>query len=400
MSARRVVAAALAVVGVLVVFVAGIAVGGHAQATGLTQLRDPLRSLLLGDSGQDLSGQVLDLLKDEYYVKVDSQKLESSSVDAMVESLKDPYTDYLTPAELAALRASYNGRSFSGVGLGVEDRDGTVVVTRVYPDSPAARAQVRAGDAIVSVDGATTTGLTLKQVVEKIRGKEGTTVTVGFRRGGAAPREVKLTRSQITVPPVFSEMRTVNGTKVGYVRLGAFTRGAGEALSKEVQDLKAKGAEALVFDLRGDPGGLVNEAVKVAGVFLPDGSEVVVTKGLHSPRKVYRTEGTPAAGDLPLVVLVDRNSASSSEIVAGALRDAKRGILVGERTFGKALVQSTIQLRDGGALKLTTARYLTPSGYDLAKRGLPPSVKVVDDPDTPNVDEALQRGLQLAAARA
>jgi carboxyl-terminal processing protease len=141
----------------------------------------------------------------------------------------------------------------------------------------------------------------------------------------------------------------------------------------------------------------VNEAVGVAGVFLPDDSPVVVTQGLHSPRREFTTDGDPAAGDLPLIVLVNRGSASASEIVAGALRDADRGELVGERTFGKALVQSTRPLRDGGALKLTTARYLTPDGFDLAKRGLPPDVRVVDDPATAR-DEALQRGLALAAA--
>ena len=398
MSPRRVIAAALAVVGVLVVFVAGVAVGGHAQATGLTQLRDPLRGLLLGDSGQDLSGQVLDLLKDEYYVKVDPSKLQSTSVDAMVDALKDPYTDYLTPEELEALRERNDG-AYYGVGLQVAQRDGAVVVTRVFPDSPAAKAGARAGDRIVSVNGKSTAGKDLEAVVASIRGEEGTTVRVGLRDGTAAPRVLELKRSRIKVPPVTARIETVGDTKVGYVRLAAFTRGAGEALREAVEELKAKGAQALVFDLRGDPGGLVTEAVNVAGAFLPDGSEVVVTQGLHSPRKVYRTDAAPVAGDLPLIVLVDEGSASASEIVAGALRDAKRGILVGQRTFGKALVQSTVQLRDGGALKLTTARYLTPSGYDLAKRGLPPSVKVVDDPATAP-DEALQRGLDLAAARA
>lgn len=398
MSPRRVIAVVLATLGVLVVFVAGVVVGGHAQATGLTQLRDPLRGLLLGDSGQDLSGQVLDLLKDDYYVKVDPSKLQSTSVDAMVESLDDPYTDYLSPEELEALRERNDG-AYYGVGLQVADHDGAVVVTRVFPDSPAAKAGARAGDVIVSVDGTPTTGKGLEAVVGSIRGKEGTTVTVGLKTGKQPARELELERSRIKVPAVDSRIETVGGTKVGYVRLAAFTRGASEALREAVEDLRAKGAEALVFDLRGDPGGLVTEAVGVTGVFLPDDSEVVVTEGLHSPRKVYRTDATPVAGDLPLIVLVDEGSASASEIVAGALRDAKRGILVGQRTFGKALVQSTVPLRDGGALKLTTARYLTPSGYDLAKRGLPPSVKVVDDPATAP-DEALQRGLDLAAARA
>ena len=188
-----------------------------------------------------------------------------------------------------------------------------------------------------------------------------------------------------------SRIETVGGTKVGYVRLAQFTKGSADALAEAVEGLREKGATALVFDLRGDPGGLVNEAVGVAGVFLPDDSTVVVSQGLHSPRHVFRTDGTPAAGDLPLVVLVNRGSASSSEIVAGALRDAGRGELVGQRTFGKALIQSTEPLRDGGALKLTTARYLTPKGFDLAKRGLPPDVRVADDPGTPK-DEMLAAG--------
>jgi carboxyl-terminal processing protease len=196
---------------------------------------------------------------------------------------------------------------------------------------------------------------------------------------------------------VSSRIETVGGTKVGYVRLAQFTKGSADALAEAVEGLREKGATSLLFDLRGDPGGLVNEAVGVAGVFLPDDSTVVVSQGLHSPRHVLRTDGTPAAGDLPLVVLVDRGSASSSEIVAGALRDAGRGKLVGQRTFGKALIQSTEPLRDGGALKLTTARYLTPKGFDLAKRGLPPDVRVADDPGTPK-DEMLERGLALAAA--
>ena len=398
MSPRRVLATVLAVIGVLGVFVGGVIVGGHAQATGLTELSDPVRGVLLGDSGQDLSGQVLDLLKDQYSVPVDSQTLQSTSVDAMVAGLKAPYTDYLSPDELEALRERNDG-TYYGVGLQVAEREGAVVIAGVFADSPAAKAKARTGDVIVSVDGASTTGQDLSTVVGKIRGKEGTMVKIGLRTGDAPPRVLTLERSRIKVPAVTSRIITADGKKIGNVRLAAFTRGAGDALRAAVKDLRAKGAVALVFDLRGDPGGLVTEAVNVAGVFLPDDSEVVVTQGEHSPRHVYKTHAEPVAGDLPVIVLVDEGSASASEIVAGALRDTKRGVLVGQRTFGKALVQSTIPLRNGGALKLTTARYLTPSGYDLAKRGLPPSVKVLDDPAT-TPDEALQRGLDLAAARA
>ncbi len=396
MTPGRVIRLAAAVLGVLAVFVGGVVVGGHAQATGLTRLSDPVRSLLLGDSGQELSKQVLDVLEDDYYIAVDSTQLERTSVQAIVDALKDPYTDYLDPDELEALRARNDGTYF-GVGLQVAQRDAAIVVTRVFEDGPAERAKVRVGDRLVSVEGAATAGRGLESVVGRIRGPEGTRVRIGVVTGSEPARELSLTRARIKVPAVSSRIETSGGTRVGYVRLGQFTRGSADALRDAVTSLRAKKASALLLDLRGDPGGLVTEAVGVAGAFLPKGSTVVVTQGLHSPKRTYRTDTNPVAGDLPLIVLTDRGSASASEIVAGALRDAGRGRLVGERTFGKALVQSTVPLRDGGALKLTTARYLTPSGYDLATRGLPPDVKVSDDPATPR-NEVLERGLALAAA--
>jgi carboxyl-terminal processing protease len=396
MRLRRLLAVAGAIVALLGAFVAGVVVGGHPQATGLTQLGDPLRGWLLGDSGQDLSAQVLDVLERSYYKPIDATALEQASVEALIESLGDPYTDYLDPDELEALRARNDG-AYYGVGLQVAQHESRLVVTRVFEDSPAADAGIRAGDRLVSVAGRPTDGRTLEQVVSQIRGPEGTRVRLGIAARDGARRDLELTRERIKVPAVDSRLETAGGVKVGYLRLSQFTRGSADALRTAIEGLREKGAAALVLDLRGDPGGLVDEAVGVAGAFLPDGSPVVVTEGLHSPRRTFRTDGRPVAGDLSLIVLVDRGSASASEIVAGALRDAGRGRLVGERTFGKALVQSTRLLRDGGALKLTTARYLTPDGFDLASRGLPPSVRVVDDPDT-RPDEALRRALGLAAA--
>lgn len=397
MSLRRALAILVATVGALVVFVGGVVVGGHPRAFGLTQLADPLRGVLLGDSGQQLSRQVLDVLEDEYYVRVDSTALERASVQAIVDRLKDPYTDYLDPDELAALRDRNDG-AYVGVGLQVAQREEAVVVTRVFEKSPASRADVLVGDRIVAVDGSPTVGQSLEKVVSMIRGPEGSRVRIGVTTGTGSARTLEMTRARIRVPSVASRIETVGGERIGYVRLAQFTRGSGRALRDEITRLRDDGATGLVFDLRGDPGGLVSEAVSVSGAFLARGSTVVVTEGLHSPRKTYRTDASPVIGDLPVVVLVDRGSASASEIVAGALRDAKRARLVGERTFGKALVQSTVLLRDGGALKLTTARYLTPSGYDLATRGLPPDVRIDDDPATAP-DEVLERGLSLAAAR-
>jgi carboxyl-terminal processing protease len=394
---RRILATVAAVVVVLGVFVAGVVVGGHPQATGLTQLRDPLRGFLLGDSGQDLPSQVLDELRRDYYEPVDEKVLEQSSVEAIIKALGDPYTTYLDPAALEALR-EHNDGTYSGVGLELLQRDEDFVVVRVFPDTPAAEAGLRPGDRIVAVDGKPVAGKAIEEVVAQVRGKEGTTVRITTVRGKGTPREETYTREEIHIPAVDSRLERSGGRRIGYVRLEQFTRGSADATRAAVQSLREKGAHGLVLDLRGDPGGLVDEAIGVAGVFLPSNSPVVTTEGLHSPRKTYTTSGSPVAGDLPLIVLVDRGSASASEIVAGALRDDHRGTLVGERTFGKALVQSTRNLRDGGALKLTTARYLTPSGYDLLKRGLPPALKAVDDPATAK-DEALQRALALAAGR-
>ncbi|MFP5451330.1 MAG: S41 family peptidase, partial [Thermoleophilia bacterium] len=394
---RRLLKAVLAAFAVLAIFVAGMVVGGHPESTGLTQLREPVRGFFLGDSGQDLSAQVLRILRDEYYRDIDETALQERSVDALLEELDDPYTTYLDPDELAALDF-HNDGAYVGVGLQVAARDEAVMITRVFPDSPAQEAGIRAGDRLVAVGGDAARGSELESVLGRIRGPEGSDVALTVRTPGAEPRTLDLTRSRIKVPAVEARIVRDGDRSVGYLRLLRFTRGASEALRVKAEQQLAAGVDGLVLDLREDPGGLVSEALGVAGVFLPEGSEVVTTEGRNSPRRTLRTDDEPVGEGVPLAVLVDRNSASSSEIVAGALRDGDRATLVGERTFGKALVQSTWLLRDGGALKLTTARYLTPSGFDLAERGLPPDVKAVDDPGT-KTDEALDAALDQLETR-
>lgn len=391
-TALAIVATAVVVLGV---FLAGVLVGGHPRATGITEMPESIRSFLLGSSGQDLTGQVLDVLEDEYYEDFDSSQLESAGVEGLIEQLGDPFTIYLTPEDLEALRQRNNGTYF-GVGLQVAQQGNRIEVARVFEGSPAAEAGVRTGDFLVSVDGTAVNGSDVDTAVEKIRGPEGSTVELGFVRPGDGRREVEVERSKINVPVVDSEIRRVGDEKVGYIRLAQFTRGSGEAVREAADGLEGKGASSVVFDLRGNPGGLVEEAVDVAGAFLPEGSEVVTTEGRKSPKEMLKTEDDPAAPDVPQIVLVDTGSASASEIVAGALRDQDRAEIVGTETFGKALVQSTVPLRDGGALKLTTARYLTPDGIDINEKGLEPDVRVVDNPETP-VDEALRRALVLAA---
>jgi carboxyl-terminal processing protease len=341
--------------------------------------------------------QVLDLLRTEYYRPVDAPALETASVQDMLKRLHDPYTAYLDPQALAELQRDNEG-VYTGVGIRVGRRGARVVISGVFAGGPAARAGVRPGDLILSVDGARVTSATADRVIGRIKGPEGTTVRLVLHRpGAAAPIDLALERRAIHVPVVAGRTVTVDGRKVGYVALSQFTRGSGKELGRAVRARLGAGARAIVLDLRGDPGGLLDEAVSAASVFLREGTPVVTTEGAHSARRTLRAGSGAIPGRVPLVVLVDRSSASASEVVAGALRDDGRGTLVGERTFGKALVQSTVELDGGGALKLTTARYLTPKGLDINRRGLAPSVRAADDPHTRR-DEALDRALAVAAA--
>jgi carboxyl-terminal processing protease len=385
---------AVAAVGLLLL---GVVIGGHPAATGLDRLPSGVQELLLGSSGRTTSDEVLDILEQRYYRDVDPARLKRTSVDALVRSLDDPYTQYLDRSQLTDLRNANDGLYY-GVGLQVAVHGERVIVTGAFPGSPAARAGIRGGELLVSVDGRLVRG-DVDAAVGRIKGPVGTTVKLGIRGPGRRrDRVLSLERAKIQVPPVVSRALSRDGRRIGYVRLIQFTRGAGTDLRAAVDRLVRGGAGALVLDLRGDPGGLVDEAVGAASVFLPKGAPVVTTEGAHEQRKTLRARGGETAGSMPLVLLVDRNTASASEILAGALRDDGRGTLVGTRTFGKALVQTTVPLSDGGALKLTTARYLTPKGHDIGHRGLQPSVRVRDRPETPRVDEALQRALALAAA--
>jgi carboxyl-terminal processing protease len=351
----------------------------------------------LFDQERSLPDQVLDVLRAEYYRPVDAQALETASVEEMLRRLGDPYTLYLDPAQLTQLRRDSEG-VYTGVGIRIGRRDGLPVVSGVFPDSPAASAGVRPGDVIASVNGTSVRAGHVDEVIGRIKGPEGSRVRLGLRRQGRAePVAVTLERRTIRVPVVRARNVTVDGRRLGYVSLAQFTRGSGKELGRAVRARIDAGATAIVLDLRNDPGGLLNEAVTAASVFLAKGTPIVTTEGAHSKRTVLRARSGAIPRSVPVVVLVDRSSASASEILAGALRDDGRAKLVGEPTFGKAVVQSTVELDGGGALKLTTARYLTPKGTDINHRGVLPAVRASDDPDTAR-DEALTRALAVAAA--
>lgn len=386
---------------VALVFFVGVWIGGHPRQTGIDRLTPSVRDLLLASDRTAVGTQVLSILEDDYYKPIDAatvRKLQDASAAALVKELGDPYTQYLNPEDYRTFLAD---RSGTYVGVGVEWRpDGDVGrIMRVVPGGPAAKAGLRAEDGIVAVDGTAVSAKDRFAAMETVKGAKGTKVTLRIVRGKQAPKDYAMTRAEIRERVVDSRVETVKGRRLGYVRLERFTEGSAKALEGRLDDLEEQKVEGFVFDLRGDPGGLVDEARAVAGLFLPEGSQVVRTRSRDGDTETLLTRGTPTIGlKVPLVVLVDGGSASASEIVAGALRDGGRAKLVGTRTFGKALIQTTRVLPDGSALKYTTASYLTPKGFDLGTRGLTPDVVIEGDATTP-ADEVLQRGLAAVTGR-
>ena len=243
-----------------------------------------------------------------------------------------------------------------------------------------------------------TAGKSVNASVARIVGPAGTRVHLQLRQTGVAGLiDLTLTRSKVSPPLTSSRLVDDHGTKVGYVSLSAFAQGAGQQVGRAVAGLQKRGAQRLIFDLRDNGGGLVDEAVKVASVFLPAGRVVVTTQGLHTAKDVLRTSGGRPT-DLPLVVLVNGDTASASEIVAGALQDYRRATLIGTKTFGKGVVQTVLPLAGGASLKITIAAYLTPLGRNINHKGIEPTIVVVQQPRS-SADQVLQRALAFVLGR-
>jgi carboxyl-terminal processing protease len=383
----------------------------------------------------DLQNEILRKLEGTYYKAVDVETLAVSAIDGMLESLDDPYTVYYSPAEFTDLQRETSG-SYSGVGIMLMVNDRLATVVSVFEGSPAAAVDIKAGDIILSVGGVSTSGRTLDEVVSDIKGVEGskvelklyrpatqvtttsTTVAttadttsdttrettetltidlVGLPKGGDS-REYTLTRRSIAVPTTKTKILEDSGKKVAHITLYTFNNmNTSQELRAAVESAMTKDkVDAIILDLRGNGGGLLDESVKVASIFIKSGV-IVSTEGLHSTEEELRASGN-AVADIPLYVLTDKYSASASEIVAGALQDYGRATLVGETTFGKGLVQSIEPLSNGGAVKVTTAVYLTPKGRDINKTGIVPDVVAADDPATEAVDETVEKALDLIAS--
>jgi len=328
----------------------------------------------------ELLGKVLALVQSNYVDKPDDGKLLTSAINGVLSAL-DPHSSYMDAKSYRDMRETTSGQ-FGGLGMQVNMEDGLLKVVSPIDDTPAAKAGILAGDIITQVDGAPIKGLTLSQAVEKMRGAPGTEVRLEIvRKDLAASLNLTLTRQIIKVSTVRQQ---AEGSDVGYIRLTQFNSHAADELKQAVEALATKippdQVKGYILDLRNNPGGLLDQAVRVAGAFLTNG-EIVSIRG-RDPDHIQRFNAAP--GDLidgkPLIVLINGGSASASEIVAGALQDQKRATIIGSRTFGKASVQTIIPLGQGnGALRLTTARYYTPSGHSLQAQGIAPDIEVLQD---------------------
>jgi carboxyl-terminal processing protease len=330
-----------------------------------------------------------------------------------LEQLEDPYTRFLDPKQFQALTNQTSGE-LSGIGIRLkrDEATQTLVVVEPIANSPASQAGIQPGDRIVAIDGRITRGMTVEEASRLIQGEAGTPITLRVDRDGRGAVTLPLTRARIEVPNVSYSLRAESTHEIGYIRLTEFSSHAPEQMRQAIQTLLDQGADGFVLDLRGNPGGLLQASIDISRMWLEEGAIVRTVNRSGNSHEI--TANHTALTELPLAVLVDGHSASSSEILTGALMDNQRAIVVGNRTFGKALVQSVHSLSDGSGLAVTVAHYYTPRGTDISHRGIAPDIQVnltnqqrqtlsadrslIGTPDDPYYQEAVS-ALQPAIAR-
>jgi carboxyl-terminal processing protease len=372
---------------VAVAFVVGIVAGGQVGA-----IRDAVDDVI-GNSSQDATSQAIDVIHDDYFHTVDDKDLENASIGSIIDHIKKRYHDrfshYFTPTEYDRFK---QGSSLSGVGIAVNEVARGLRVATVYKHTPARDAGIQAGEVITAVNGRSIAGKDVDTVTGEIRGPAGTKVTLTVDSRGGKSRDVTLTRREVNIPQVVGHIEEVNGKKVGYVRLAGFFPGAHGELRKEVENLYQQGAQGLILDLRGNGGGLLTEAVLVSSIFVPNGV-VVSTHGRTQSTRTFEATGD-ALPRHPMVVLINGDTASASEIVTAALEQSGLAKVVGTTSFGKGTFQEVLPLHNGGALDLTVGEYLTRNGTSINGTGIAPQVKAKDKPST-KPDEGRQRALQV-----
>ena len=317
--------------------------------------------------------EILSLLEANYVEKVDANDLVNGAIRGMLKTL-DPHTSYLPPEAFTQMKVETSGR-FGGLGIEITIRKGILTVVAPIEDTPAFKAGVKAGDRIIKIEDESTLDMTLSDAVERLRGKIDTEVSITiFREGMEEPLEVTLVRANIQVKSVKSK---IYEGSIGYVKIRSFTKTTSRDLDKVLDEFREKNVKKLVLDLRNNPGGLLNQAVEVSDRFLKPENLIVYTQGRTEEQNMrFTTHDRVQRVTYPMIILVNSGSASASEIVAGALQDSNRAIILGTQTFGKGSVQTIIPLSDGSALRLTTARYYTPSGRVIQENGIVPDIVV------------------------
>ncbi|MFO7815992.1 MAG: S41 family peptidase [Halanaerobiales bacterium] len=331
---------------------------------------------------------VIYLIENYYVEDKNLDELVESAISGMLKEL-DPYSSYLSPEEYEDMQIEFEGE-FGGIGIVITIREEKLTIVSPIKNTPGDKADLKSGDVIKAIDGDLTSKMSQEKAVDMMRGEPGTDVTLTISREETEEFDVEITRANIEVPYVEHNMET---EKIGYLTINQFAKDVGYDTQSAIQDLKSQGAEAIVLDLRTNPGGVLEESIKVASNFIDEG-EVVTVKSRTKEDEVYNTVSDIDAVDLPMIVLINQGSASASEIVAGAISDYDRGMLLGKKTFGKGTVQTVIPMGDGSALRLTTARYYTPDGTFIHEKGIEPNVEVEFDPDSEE-DEQLQNAIEL-----
>jgi carboxyl-terminal processing protease len=365
-------------VALVALFCAGLWLGGHPGV-----LPGFARETFVDEPG-GLSGEAAEVLEDNYWRKTGPIELGNASLQGMVRALRrrhhDRFTEYFSPENLEGFNQEIEGR-FSGIGLSVATDKRGLRVEQVFPGSPAAAAGIGTGEVVVAVEGESIAGQSSDEATNKIKGPEGTKVTIEVLDPKTKKtRELTLTRAEVSLPNVSHRLETVRGAKLGYVRMLSFSESSSELLKGAVEKVEREGAEGIVLDLRHNPGGLLEQAVLSASIFLPKGELVVSTKSRTQGKSTHETVGGNLAAK-PLVVLVDGGTASAAEILTAALADDGDATTVGETTYGKGVFQEEHSLANGGALKMTVGEYFTPHGENLARtHGIHPEVVVPFDP--------------------
>lgn len=316
--------------------------------------------------------EVLTTVKRNYVEDVETKDLIYDALNGMLKSL-DPHSAFLTPESFKEMKVDTKGE-FGGLGIQISIRDGLLTIISPIEDTPAWHIGLKAGDKIVKIEDESTKDMSLFDAVKRMRGKKGTKVTITIMREGLEkPKAYTIVRAIIKIQSVKSKMID---DEIGYIKLSAFQERSAGDMADALKDLVRDGASGLIIDLRNNPGGLLTSAIDISSLFLPKDQLVVYTKGRGGVKTEYRARGNAITHSIPMVVLLNQGSASASEIVAGAMKDWKRGVVLGTTSFGKASVQSVIPLSDGAGVRITTAKYYTPKGTLIQNTGIEPDITV------------------------